>query len=92
LHIGDYTAYTQHFSGMMKGAVPEATFKELRDQLASAAGKFVSIEKVEKLPAQTASYARWTYTVNFEQLQSKFVLVILRKPAIRSRACISNRP
>ena len=76
LNTGDYTAYTQHFSGMMKGAVPEATFKELRDQLASVAGKFVSIEKVEKLPAQTQGYIRWIFTVNFEKTQGKFTLVI----------------
>jgi|WetSurMetagenome_2_1015567.scaffolds.fasta_scaffold597886_2 hypothetical protein len=76
LDTGDYAAYTQHFSGMMKSAVPESTFKELREQLASAAGKFVSIEKVDKLPAQTQGYVRWTFTVNFEKRQGKFTLVI----------------
>lgn len=76
LNTGDYAAYTQHFSGMMKSVVPESTFKELRDQLASAAGKFISIEKVEKLPAQTQGYIRWTFTVNFEKTQGKLALVI----------------
>jgi hypothetical protein len=76
LSSGDYATYTQHFSGMMKAVVTEDAFYELHNQLLNTAGKFVSIEKVEKLPAQTAGYARWTYTVNFEKLQSKFVLVI----------------
>jgi hypothetical protein len=76
LNTGDYAAYTQHFSGMMKSVVSELAFKELRDQLANAAGKFVSIEKVEKLPAQTQGYVRWTFTVNFEKTQGKLALVI----------------
>ncbi len=76
LNTGDYTAYTRHFSGMMKSVVSESAFKELRDQLASVAGKFVSIEKVERLPAQTQGYIRWTFTVNFEKTQGKLALVI----------------
>jgi hypothetical protein len=76
LDTGDYAAYTQHFSGMMKSAVSESTFKELHSQLASVAGKFVSIEKVDKLPAQTQGYVRWTFTINFEKRQGKFTLVI----------------
>lgn len=76
LNTGDYAAYTQHFSGLMKSVVSESAFKGLRDQLASSAGKFVSIEKVEKLPAQTPGYIRWTFTVNFEKTQGKLALVI----------------
>ena len=75
LSDGDYKAYTRDFGFMMKSVVTEEVFTSLHQEASQNLGKFVSIDKVEKMPAETEGFDRWEFTCTFEKSKMRLALV-----------------
>lgn len=73
--VGDYSAYTEHWSADMKSAIKEADFLAFRDQVIQQYGNFQSITQMEQVQAQNAGGVRWAFTCAFEKGTLQFAFV-----------------
>lgn len=65
-NAGDYEGWSRHWSGTMKGAIPEDAFLSWRSDAMGQLGRYLSLGTPQRSSRQEGTY-RWSFPVTFER-------------------------
>lgn len=78
-NTGEYATWSKDWDDDMKAAIDDAAFQNLRNQVVSQYGQYVSLESVEIQPGVNKGYVRWVAIADFEKGKVKFTFGFLNE-------------
>ncbi len=75
LNNGDYAAFTADFSEVLVNAISEENFKDVRETILGASGRFESVTGLRLANARAAGYVNYIVTCQFAEEEVLLTLV-----------------